>query len=123
MEEAEALADKVAILSHGTLNCVGSPTALKAKFGSGYQVSVKASEAYKEQLRQAVPQRFQQFATMNDDVSKIEIPKTVAELEDIFEFFESQRRDDTPLDAADYQYSIAATSLAQVFLAMGREMD
>ena len=39
MEEADALGDKIAILSEGKLVCCGSSLYLKNKFGSGYQVT------------------------------------------------------------------------------------
>ncbi|KNC47320.1 ATP-binding Cassette superfamily [Thecamonas trahens ATCC 50062] len=40
MEEAEALADRVAIMTGGTLACIGTTAELKAKFASGYRVTV-----------------------------------------------------------------------------------
>ena len=36
MEEAESLADWIAIMSHGKLSCYGSPLFLKNIFNSGY---------------------------------------------------------------------------------------
>ena len=40
MDEADVLGDRVAILSHGKLRCVGSPLWLKARFGIGYLLSI-----------------------------------------------------------------------------------
>ena len=36
MEEAEILADRIAIMSHGKLSCCGSALFLKNTFNSGY---------------------------------------------------------------------------------------
>jgi ABC-type multidrug transport system ATPase subunit len=38
MEEADILGDRVAIMAHGSLRCIGSSLHLKQKFGAGYQV-------------------------------------------------------------------------------------
>jgi ABC-type multidrug transport system ATPase subunit len=40
MEEADALADHVAILANGRLRAAGTPLFLKNKFGSGYAISL-----------------------------------------------------------------------------------
>ena len=40
MEEAEALADRIAIMGAGKLICCGSVTFLKQKFGIGYHVTI-----------------------------------------------------------------------------------
>jgi ABC-type multidrug transport system ATPase subunit len=38
MEEADILGDRVAIMAHGSVRCIGSSLRLKQKFGAGYQV-------------------------------------------------------------------------------------
>ncbi|XP_057653241.1 ATP-binding cassette sub-family A member 2-like isoform X1 [Diorhabda carinulata] len=40
MEEADALADWIAIMSNGTLNCYGTPMYLKKKYDIGYHLSL-----------------------------------------------------------------------------------
>jgi ABC-type multidrug transport system ATPase subunit len=40
MEEAEALCDRIAIQVQGQLRCLGSPTHIKHKYGSGYQLEI-----------------------------------------------------------------------------------
>lgn len=37
MEEADVLADRIAIMARGSLRCIGSALHLKQKFGAGYQ--------------------------------------------------------------------------------------
>ena len=37
MEEADVLADRIAIMARGCLRCIGSSIHLKHRFGSGYQ--------------------------------------------------------------------------------------
>ena len=38
MDEADVLGDRVGIMSRGKLQCLGSPTFLKRRFGSGYKL-------------------------------------------------------------------------------------
>jgi hypothetical protein len=40
MEEADVLADRVAIMKKGGLQCVGSPLQLKTRFGGGFRLGV-----------------------------------------------------------------------------------
>lgn len=44
MEEAEYLADRVAIMSKGRLECCGSSLFLKNKYGQGYILDVRLEE-------------------------------------------------------------------------------
>jgi ABC-type multidrug transport system ATPase subunit len=44
MEEAEALCDRIGILSKGRLGCVGSPGRLTSVYGSGFQVQVNSEK-------------------------------------------------------------------------------
>jgi len=50
MEEAEALASRVAIMAHGRLKMVGTTLHLKTKFGDGYRIQV----SYKVENEQVV---------------------------------------------------------------------
>ena len=40
MEEADVLADRIAVVVDGMLKCVGSPLNLKNTFGDGYRISM-----------------------------------------------------------------------------------
>lgn len=45
MDEAEYLADRVAIMSQGQLKCVGSSMFLKNKYGTGFIMQVDKANA------------------------------------------------------------------------------
>lgn len=45
LDEADLLADDIAVLSKGTLKCQGSAVELKARLGGGYRVNVPKSDA------------------------------------------------------------------------------
>lgn len=40
MDEADLLGDRIAIISHGKLQCCGSPLFLKSTYGDGYKLTV-----------------------------------------------------------------------------------
>lgn len=40
MEEAELLSDKLVVLNHGEVRCVGTPLQLKNLLGKGYRVNI-----------------------------------------------------------------------------------
>lgn len=42
MEEADVLGDRIAIMSHGEIKCLGTPLHLKNKYGDGYRINVTA---------------------------------------------------------------------------------
>ncbi|KFM79745.1 ATP-binding cassette sub-family A member 3, partial [Stegodyphus mimosarum] len=44
MEEAEILGDRVAIMTEGEIQCCGSPSFLKRKFGAGYHLHITKAE-------------------------------------------------------------------------------
>lgn len=48
MEEAEALADKIAIISHGQLLCYGPSIQLKRRFETGYILKLMTAEHFKQ---------------------------------------------------------------------------
>lgn len=48
MEEAEALADKIAIISHGQLLCYGPSIQLKRRFETGYILKILTNEQFKQ---------------------------------------------------------------------------
>lgn len=45
MDEADILGDRIAIISHGKLCCVGSSLFLKSNFGGGYYLTLVKNEA------------------------------------------------------------------------------
>jgi ATP-binding cassette subfamily A (ABC1) protein 3 len=46
MDEADALADRVAVMAHGQLQAMGSPAFLKKRFGCGYMVTAAPTDAF-----------------------------------------------------------------------------
>lgn len=59
MDEADLLADRIAIMSHGKLRAVGSSLFLKSRFGVGYLLTITYQRAYdnNEENMEALLQR------------------------------------------------------------------
>ena len=49
MDEADVLGDRIGIMSHGKLRCVGSSRFLKAHYGAGYRVVCEKAADFDEQ--------------------------------------------------------------------------
>lgn len=49
MDEADLLGDRIAIISEGHLRCLGSSVFLKARFGSGYHLTVELQQCQQRQ--------------------------------------------------------------------------
>ncbi len=58
MEECDALAGRIGIMSQGELVCLGTSQHLKTRFASGYSIQIKAKEQYLPQVRAHVAQAF-----------------------------------------------------------------
>jgi ATP-binding cassette subfamily A (ABC1) protein 3 len=52
MDEADILGDRIAIMHHGRLRCIGRPAFLKRRFGVGYRLScvVRTSQLHRETM-------------------------------------------------------------------------
>jgi ATP-binding cassette subfamily A (ABC1) protein 3 len=48
MEEADALADRIAIMNHGKVKCCGTPLFLKNTFGAGFRLTIAKSPEFNE---------------------------------------------------------------------------
>ena len=56
MDEADLLADRIAVMSAGKLSCLGSSLFLKARFGLGYTLTVVQADGADGGAKQAVSQ-------------------------------------------------------------------
>lgn len=54
MEEAELLSDKLIVLDHGEIQCVGTPQQLKNMHGKGYRVSMICQKEHVLEVKKIV---------------------------------------------------------------------
>lgn len=79
MEEVEALCDRLTIMVSGRLRCIGTPTQIKNKFGSGYEVEVKIQIPTNEEVQT----RLEMLKNRNlyqDKVTKANLEAFLAEI-------------------------------------------
>jgi ABC-type multidrug transport system ATPase subunit len=94
MEEAELLSDKLAVLNHGEVSCVGTPLQLKNLLGKGYRVSLvcerKNISLVKTLFKTVVPSS-EFYETSGDSGSLVyNIPlDKVKELSNVFKLIDS----------------------------------
>ena len=126
MEEADILADRIAIMSQGKLYCLGSPLFLKKRFGVGYNLSIVKEVQGSQQpdfskIEALVQRQIPESRVFNTASAEIlfEIP-----LECSFRF----KNFFTELDASMKKlqietYGISVTTLEEVFIRVSRGDD
>jgi len=114
MEECEVLCSRIAVLSAGQLQCIGTAQHLKSRFADGYSLELRLGE---HQDTEAASQFFSRLAEMGEVVESepgrqlLRLPATGLDLPSLFEDIEASRA-----AAGVVDYSLSQTSLEQVFL-------
>jgi ABC-type multidrug transport system ATPase subunit len=141
MEECEVLCTRLTVMVHGKFRCLGSPLQLKAKYGGGYSITVKAlpEKQGDGQVDDDNCARIRRF--MSEKVSSAELTEASVgllryrlghsngfreeelQLADIFRAFEDASREGGILEGCVSDYSVSQTSLEEVFLHFSREAE
>ncbi|XP_074604406.1 phospholipid-transporting ATPase ABCA3-like [Brevipalpus obovatus] len=122
MEEADALANQIVIVSGGRLKCSGSPMYLKKKFGSGYAIKMGKSIFQKEEAFKFFSVHFPKSSLMCETAEEITINLHVSEKEENSPTFYAQLANFC--DALDFKkqelgisaYSVTTATLEDVFM-------
>ena len=124
MDEAEALCDRVGIISSGKLRCVGTPNYLKKKYGRGYTLTINTIATDTEEVA-----RIDQFVCgeMSEGLGRLvhtvmytrkyTLPKRI-KVSTVFEQMEQAVR-----DGKVREWGISLTTLEDVFLAAVKEKN
>jgi len=125
MEEADVLADNIAIMAHGRLRAIGNSVHLKNKFGAGYRISLTAEPHHVEQLQTFVQQQVPRSVLEDASAGSLiyQIPNQAMEMIPPFvKWLESM--DHAPADQRLVKsWSISQTTLEEVFLRIIREAN
>ncbi|XP_072932013.1 phospholipid-transporting ATPase ABCA3-like [Epargyreus clarus] len=120
MDEADVLGDRIAIMSGGRLQCVGTPYFLKKHYGVGYKLTIVKKDLCNPQeiltfLKGYVPE-----VKLNTNIGS-ELTFTLPK-EDIHNFPEMLRKFDEEKDSMGIaSYGLSVTSLEEVFMKAGTE--
>ncbi|KAF9283732.1 hypothetical protein BGZ68_005120 [Mortierella alpina] len=124
MEEADALCDRIGIITNGHIQALGTSQRLKNTYGAGYKVIVKThhnANAVTSALEQAVGAGrvtlIQALGmSLEYELTRVEGERTTEMLSKLFRLFEQKRQE---LGIEDY--SVSQTTLAQVFIEFAKE--
>lgn len=117
MEEAEALCDRLGIFVDGSLQCIGNPKELKARYGGSYVFTMTTSADHEEEVESRV-KRLSQGANKIYQISgtqKFELPKQEVRVSDVFQAVEEAKSRFTV-----FAWGLADTTLEDVFIKVAR---
>ncbi|KAK4735302.1 hypothetical protein R3W88_009563 [Solanum pinnatisectum] len=113
MEEAEHLCDRLGIFVDGSLQCIGNPKELKARYGGSYVFTMTTSSDNEEEVEHMV-RRLSPNANRIYHLSgtqKFELPKQEVRITDVFQAVEKAKSRFTV-----YAWGLADTTLEDVFI-------
>ncbi|CAG0881515.1 unnamed protein product [Darwinula stevensoni] len=122
MEEADVLGDRIAIMAHGQLQCVGSSMFLKKHYGSGYTLTVTKTSDFQAGevlsiLQNSCPEAELRGSTGSEE--SYMLPSSTAQaFPSVLESLEK-----TKAQLGIRSFSISATTLEEVFLRVGEGAD
>ena len=118
MEEADALGDRIGIMSHGELIAVGTGLRLKNRFGSGYEVKIvseaKDAAAVQRRLSEILPAA--RLTDVAAGAMTYDIPRDKTELvPELFRWIEAGADGIAIID-----WGISQTTLEEVFIQLAK---
>ncbi|CAL5362178.1 unnamed protein product [Camellia sinensis] len=117
MEEAEHLCDRLGIFVDGSLQCIGNPKELKARYGGSYVFTMTTTSNHEEEVENLV-QHLSPNANKIYHLSgtqKFELPKQEVRIADVFQAVENAKSRFTV-----HAWGLADTTLEDVFIKVAR---
>ncbi|XP_031262244.1 ABC transporter A family member 7-like [Pistacia vera] len=117
MEEAEALCDRLGIFVDGSLQCIGNPKELRARYGGSYVFTMTTSADHEAEVESMI-KHLSPSATKIYQISgtqKFELPKHEVWIADVFQAVEDAKRRFTV-----FAWGLADTTLEDVFIKVAR---
>ncbi|KAB1216661.1 ABC transporter A family member 7 [Morella rubra] len=117
MEEAEVLCDRLGIFVDGSLQCIGNPKELKARYGGSYVFTMTTSSDHEQDVeimvRHLSPQANKIYHISG--TQKFEVPKHEIRIADVFRAVENAKSRFTV-----FAWGLADTTLEDVFIKVAR---
>ncbi|CAK9312054.1 unnamed protein product [Citrullus colocynthis] len=113
MEEAEVLCDRIGIFVDGSLQCIGNPKELKARYGGAYVFTMTTSPAHEGHVENMVKHLASGASKIYhlSGTQKFELPKHQVRIADVFQAVENAKSRFTVL-----AWGLADTTLEDVFI-------
>lgn len=118
MEEADILADRIAIMSEGKMRCCGSSLFLKSRFGNGYMLTIAKAraEACSDKIETAIRTVVSQSKITSSVAGELVIQLPLDSVTSFPQLFQMLKESSDELEISSYGISI--TSLERVFIAL-----
>ncbi|XP_038212274.1 ATP-binding cassette sub-family A member 3-like [Zerene cesonia] len=122
MDEADYLGDRVAIMSSGSLQCMGSPYFLKNYYGVGYTLVVVKSEGFQLNACTHIIDKYIAGTVPKDDDAVEVTYKLPTAFRHVFEDLLNELEQNA--DSIHYKnYGLIATTLEDVFMSVGSDVE
>lgn len=118
MEEAEVLCDRLGIFVDGSLQCIGNPKELKARYGGSFVFTITTSsshEAEVESMVRSLSPNAQKVYHISG-TQKFELPKQEVKISDVFREVQKAKSRFTV-----YAWGLTDTTLEDVFIKVAHE--
>jgi ABC-type multidrug transport system ATPase subunit len=124
MTEAEALCSRIGILAHGTLQCVGTPLALRFRYSQTYTLTINlhpaeggaalAQDELDDWVRGTVGDGDAELTSTVNCTRRYSVPKTAGSIGRIFDLLEAAKDSGRPV--AIREWGVGLTTLEDVFI-------
>ncbi|XP_015579513.2 ABC transporter A family member 7 [Ricinus communis] len=118
MEEADALCDRLGVFVDGSLQCIGNPKELKARYGGSYVFTMTTSAESEQEVvnmvQQLSPNAIRTYQTSG--TQKFEMPKQEVRIADVFHAVETVKSR-FPV----FAWGLSDTTLEDVFIKVANE--
>ncbi|KAH7858115.1 hypothetical protein Vadar_020147 [Vaccinium darrowii] len=117
MEEAEHLCDRLGIFVDGSLQCIGNPKELKARYGGSYVFTMTTSSNHEEEVENLVKNLSPKANKIYhlSGTQKFELPKQEVRIADVFQAVEKAKS-----RFIVHAWGLADTTLEDVFIKVAR---
>ncbi|XP_010931477.1 ABC transporter A family member 7 isoform X1 [Elaeis guineensis] len=117
MEEAEYLCDRLGVFVDGSLQCIGNPKELKARYGGSYVFTMTTSSNEEEEVESLVRQLSPSANRIYhiSGTQKFEVPKHEVRIADVFRAVEIAKKKFTI-----HAWGLADTTLEDVFIKVAK---
>lgn len=128
MEEADTLCNRIGILTHGNLRCLGSSQDLKERYGNGYFLTIKIDSIYllyiieninnikekQDKIEELIQNLYETVKLKNDSTPTIRTYHILDKNINLSKLF--KQLEDNKTNLSIIEYSIIQTTLDDVFL-------
>lgn len=118
MEEAEVLCDRIGIFVDGSLQCIGNPKQLRARYGGSFvftMTTTSENDSDVETMVRELSPNAQKIYHISG-TQKFEIPKKEIRISDVFKAVENAKK-----RFIVHAWGVADTTLEDVFIKVARE--